>query len=125
MVDAITKTGERYFIKTALLLCLLHSSGSYATVTIAESKKSPAENKVTTEKNNTLLVKNNEVEQYQIEGYAESVYIRFVVETTKNNLVAGQMMQGDHHEHISGEIIDGTLHLYGKGGTHYTVILAE
>jgi hypothetical protein len=125
MVDAITKTGERYFIKTALLLCLLHSSGSYATVTIAESKKSPAENKVTTEKKNTLLVKNNEVEQYQIEGYADSAYVRFVVETTKNNLVAGQMIQGDHHEHISGEIIDGTLHLYGSGSTHYTVILAE
>ena len=125
MNEIINKTGC-YFLKTTLLITLLHSSNSYSTVTIAKSEEPIIEN--LTPKKKPLpssVIENNKVEQYQIEGYVNDQYVQIVVETTKNNVVVGQMIQNGKNESVSGEIIDGALHLYGKDGTHYTVMLAK
>lgn len=117
---------EGYLVKITILVALLYSGYSHATITIANNEEAKKERKNTKpKKNNILLVEKNKVEQYQIEGYADSTYVRFVVETTKNNLVVGQMIRDGQDEYISGELIDGTLHLYGEDDTHYTVILSE
>lgn len=124
MNGMITKKG-RYLLKTALLISLLYSSNSTATVTIAEHEKPIVVEKTPAKKKPLLTIIKKKTEQYQIEGYANTTYVRFVVETTKNNLITGQMFQGGNDEYVSGEIINNVIHLYGEDGTHYTVILAK
>jgi len=104
---------------------LVWQSVSYAAVSIEDKSKAPEQKKITSAPKigeKAPRIKNN-IHQLEIEGYANSVYVRFVVEITNNKLIVGQMFRGKGEaRYVYGESLDGILHLYGPKGEHYTVI---
>ncbi len=77
------------------------------------------------QKKNKIHRTPSKIEQYQIEGYADSKYVRFVVDITNNKIVNGQMFKNGTIEYVHGEMVDGVLHLYGQTGEHFTVIISK
>jgi len=108
------------------ILLLVWQVGAFAAVNIADNRKAP-ESK---QKRNVPLTKKkaprvkNKIHQLEIEGYADSVYVRFVVEISNKKVIAGQMFQDTGGPtYVYGENLDGVLHLYGEKGEHFTVIV--
>lgn len=65
-------------------------------------------------------------QQYEIDGYSDSKYVRFVVDVSRDNLVMGRMIEKKGPGRaVHGEFIDGVLHLYDRKGKHFTVIMPE
>jgi len=105
------------------VICLLfvYLNISLADVSLVESnsghKKKPIKQHVTKPKT---------IEQYQIEGYADAKYVRFVVNVESKNIVNGHRIASNGNKtYVSGEVVDGVLHLYDSKGGHFTVIIAE
>ena len=66
------------------------------------------------------------IEQYQIEGYADSKYVRFVVDIANKKFINGYQIEKDGAEtYVNGELVDGVLHIYDSNSNHLTVILAR
>jgi len=64
------------------------------------------------------------IRQLEVEGYANSVYVRVVIEITNNKNIVGQMFYGNGvATYVYGEKLEGVLHLYGEKGGHFTVIV--
>ncbi len=64
------------------------------------------------------------VKHYHIEGYADSNYVKFVLDVESNKIIAGQMINQDQAaKPVHGEIVDDVLHIYDKNGKHFTVIV--
>lgn len=104
---------------------LVWQSVSYAAVSIGDNGKAPEQKKTTSipKMGEKAARIKNRIHQLEIEGYANSVYVRFVVEITNNKLIAGQMFRGKGEaKYVYGESLDGILHLYGPNGEHFTVI---
>ena len=118
---------KNYFIQFSFLvtLVLMVCQSSYATISLAEGEPPPAK-KLAVKKKINHKIKQRKNKQYNIEGYVDSNYVRFVVELTDNNLIAGQMVRGDgHNVPVSGTLVNGVLHLYDLNGTHFTVVIPK
>lgn len=104
---------------------LIWQGVSFATVNIAEEIKAPLKKTITKDSIKRKIVpqKPSVAKQVQIEGYADSVYVRFIVDITKDKMVSGQMIEEAGATYVYGEIIDGMLHLYDTHGKHYQVIV--
>lgn len=76
-------------------------------------------------KRNKINITPKKIEQYQIEGYADSRYVRFVVDVANQKIVNGQMLKNGTTEYVYGEFVDDVLHLYGQTGEHFTVIIPK
>jgi hypothetical protein len=112
--------------KRLFILILLAQGGAYANVNIESEnilskksivKKAPIKKKLS-------KVKNNRTKLYEIEGYADTNYVRFSVEILNNKVVTGRMLnQSGAGSSVHGEIVDGVLYLYSLNGQEYTVIM--
>lgn len=87
-----------------------------AAVSLAETKPQiPKEKKV--------AAKKKKIEQYEVQGYVQDKYVRFVIELINGKEIKGHMFveQGDE-SYVYGEYIDGTLHIYDMKGEHFIVL---
>ncbi len=66
----------------------------------------------------------DDVKQYHIEGYADSNYVKFVVEVERNKIIAGQMINDKKSSFpVHGELVDDVLHIYDGKGQHFMVVM--
>ena len=108
---------------------LVWQSGSFATVNIAEEVKAPQKKKIAKELLKEKIKSQSQMnrQQFQIEGYVDSDYVRVVVDNvSKDKLITGQMfLENREAIYVHGEFVDDILHLYGPEGTHFTVIVPK
>lgn len=120
---AIFTIAINHFIQFFLLATMVCQS-SYAKVTLTKKAEPPTNKLVVKEKiKPKYTIKQYKKRQYNVEGYVDSSYVRFVVELTANNLITGQIIQPNGiNRAVSGELINGVFHLYDSEGEHFTVI---
>lgn len=110
------------------LIILVWQKVSFAEVFFVANDDIPAKKpliKQHDQKKNKINTTSNKIEQYQIEGYADSKYVRFVVDIANKKIVSGQMFKNGKTEYVHGELLDDVLHLYGQAGEHFTVIIPK
>ncbi len=108
-----------------IIFMLVWQSVCFAKVKIGDDAGSAAEKKASVKKKLSQPIKKH-VQQVEIEGYADSRYVRFVVDIVNSTTVAGQMHgTNGPKSNVHGEIVDGVIHLYEPNGQHYTVIIAK
>ncbi len=109
------------------LMFLIHYSDSSAAVVFTEHNKVAANTQATNEDKKKVIQHQENpksIEQYQIEGYVDSKYVRFVVDVNQDNLLTGLMFtEGSKGRYVTGEFINKVLHLYNEQGGHFTVII--
>jgi len=111
-----------------IILMLVWQSASFAGINIAEKSTEPERK----QKKNTPLTEKkvprvkSTTQQFEIEGYANSVYVRFVVDVVNNKRVSGLMFhENGVSSYVYGDIVNGVLHIYDSKGLHFTVIVAN
>lgn len=66
------------------------------------------------------------VNQYEIEGYANSKYVRISIEIDENGEIVGNIFNAKGKmTYIHGEHINNSLELYDGNGEQYTIIVTE
>jgi hypothetical protein len=106
---------------------LVWQSGSFATVNIAEEIKAPQKKQTAKGLLKEKIKPQKNRQQFQIEGYVDSDYVRVIVDNvSKDEIITGQMFQENGEAiYVHGEFVDDVLHLYGPKGRHFTVIVPK
>jgi len=111
-----------------ICLCTGYLNSSLAEVSLVKKELEEKKQAVreTKKKIITHLKKPETISQYQVEGYADSQYVRFVVDVANKKIVNGLKIESDGNStYVYGELVDGVLHLYEPDGRHLTVVVAE
>ena len=115
----------------SLFILFFLQSQTQAAVSFVENEEE-ADNKstITNTKNIKKKIhhqkKQPKFQQYEIDGYSDSKYVRFVVDVSRDKQVAGRMIEKKGPGRaVHGEFIDGVLHLYDRKGKHFTIIMPE
>lgn len=77
-------------------------------------------------KSRSLVPRPRAIEQYEIEGYIKSQYIRAVLQVANQQSVTGNIYdQQGNGTYVYGKFMNGVLHVYDPAGKHFTIIVND